>query len=74
MIVHHRFGVVCSQPELEAVWRSLLRNRDNTVHYQEFMRHFTDKPSPERVYTHTIVRIIIHTTYVPVVIMPLFSA
>ncbi|XP_064392046.1 EF-hand calcium-binding domain-containing protein 6-like [Halichondria panicea] len=40
-----RFGVCCSQCELEVVWRSLLRNRDNTVQFQEFMRHFTDKPS-----------------------------
>ena len=36
--------MTCDSVELEGVWGRMLRNKDSTVQFQEFVRQFTSRP------------------------------
>ena len=39
------FGVACDRPEGKALWNSLVKNKDGTVDFKEFLRVFASRPT-----------------------------
>ena len=39
-VKYSRFGIQHTAASLQAVWEKILKNREGTVSYHEFIRHF----------------------------------
>ena len=39
-MAYYRFGIQHTTASLQAVWEKILKNREGTVSYHEFIRHF----------------------------------
>ena len=42
---YHRFGIHCDGAEGKALWNTIVKNKDGTVDFKEFIRVFASRPT-----------------------------
>ena len=45
MFISCRFGVTATEAEMNVIWESLLKNKNGTTNFHEFLRQFASRPA-----------------------------
>lgn len=45
VFIYCRFGVTATEAEMNVIWESLLKNKNGTTNFHEFLRQFASRPA-----------------------------